>query len=158
MSVRYLRFEAAKTDTQRRATGEDRPSGAWGAAGEMPMPSDMTTLPAWASADWASEVAEPFRSDRDFWRSVAASADALITVVAAAVVAVALALAHETGWALLPFAFPAALMVRAGLVSRGSSRRNQGAFADRRTWRDAERAAVAAVFFKVLRRHRGAAH
>lgn len=118
----------------------------------------MTTIPSWASADWAREVAEPFRSDRDFWQSLAASADALITLAVAAAVAVVLAISHETAWALLPFAFPAALAVRAALIGRASSRRSRGAFDDRRSWRDAERAAVATVFFKVLRRRRTSPH
>jgi hypothetical protein len=120
------------------------------------MPSAMTTVPAWTRSEWAAEVAAPFRSDRDFWTSVAASADALITLAAAAAVAVALVLTHETAWALLPFAVPAWFLFRAARAARASSRRSQAAFPDRRSWRDAERAAVATVFFKVMRRRRAA--
>lgn len=118
------------------------------------MHSDMRTLPSWTDSDWASDVAEPFRSDRDFWTSLAASADAVITLAAAAAVAVVLVLTSEAAWALLPFAVPLTMMIRAGLIGRASSRRSKQAFEDRRSWRDAERAAVAAVFFKVLRRRR----
>lgn len=134
--------------------GESRPSGSAGSADALPMSSAMTTLPAWASADWAGDVAEPFRSDIDFWRSVAASADALLMLAAAAAVGAVLVLTNEAAWVLLPFAFPAGLMVRAGAVARISSRRNRGVFDDRRAWKQAERAAVAVVFFKVLRRRR----
>jgi hypothetical protein len=116
----------------------------------------MTTLPAWTSTEWASEVAEPFRSDEEFWTSLAASADAVVTLAAAAAVSVVLVLTGEAVWAPLPFAVPAGFMVRAARVARLSSRRNRDAFADRRSWRDAERAAVAAVFFKVMRRRRSA--
>jgi hypothetical protein len=116
----------------------------------------MTTVPAWTRAEWASEVAEPFRSDTDFWTSLAASADALITLAAAAAVAVVLVVTGEQWWAILPFAVPAAFMLRAARVARVSSRRSRAAFADRRSWRDAERAAVASVFFKVMRRRRTA--
>jgi hypothetical protein len=118
----------------------------------------MTTLPSWADADWASTVSEPFRSDRDFWASLAASADALISLAAAIAVSVVLALNGAEGWALLPFVVPAALAGRAALIGRASSRRSQAAFADRRAWRDAERTAVATGFFGALRRHRGPHH
>jgi hypothetical protein len=110
----------------------------------------MTALPAWTDSDWAGRVAEPFRSDRDFWSSLAASADALLALVAAIAVSVVLALHGEQLWSVVPFAVPAGLAVRAAIVGRGSSRRSRRAFPDRRTWRDAERAAVAAVFVRVL--------
>lgn len=114
----------------------------------------MTTLPSWTQAEWADSVAEPFRSDRDFWSSLAASADALVTLAAAIAVAVALVLTGERIWSFLPFAVPVALIVRAALIARASSRRNQQAFTDRKQWRDAEREAVAAVFFRVVGRRR----
>jgi hypothetical protein len=115
----------------------------------------MTTLPSWTNADWASNVAEPFRSDRDFWASLAASADALISLAAAAAVAIVLVLTGERGWAFLPFIVPAVLAARAALIARASSRRSRAAFDDRRAWRDAERAAVATSFFGAVRRPRG---
>jgi hypothetical protein len=118
----------------------------------------MTTLPSWAAADWASTVSEPFRSDRDFWASLAASADALLSLAAAIAVAVVLALNGAQGWALLPFIVPAVLAGRAALSARTSARRSQAAFADRRAWRDAERTAVATGFFGALRRRRGPHH
>jgi Flp pilus assembly protein TadB len=114
----------------------------------------MTTLPSWAEADWANRVEEPFRSDAEFWSGLAASADAFITLVAAAAVAIALALTGHPGWAIVPFVVPAALIVRAAVIARTSSRRSQEAFDDHRTWRDAERAAVATSFGHVLRRRR----
>jgi hypothetical protein len=115
----------------------------------------MTTLPSWTNADWASNVAEPFRSDRDFWASLAASADALLSLAAAAAVAIVLALTGERGWSFLPFIVPAVLAARAALIARASSRRSRAAFDDRRAWRDAERTAVATSFFGAVRRPRG---
>jgi hypothetical protein len=114
----------------------------------------MTTLPSWANAEWASTVAEPFRSDRDFWASLAASADALISLVAAGAVAVVLVLTGARAWSLIPFVVPGCLAARAALIARTSSRRSQEAFEDRRAWRDAERTAVAAAFFRTLGRRR----
>lgn len=114
----------------------------------------MTTLPAWADADWTSRVAEPFRSDRGFWISLAASADALLSLAVAIAVAVILVVTGEHEWSFVPFVVPAGLAIRAAALSRSSSRRSQEAFADRRAWRDAERNAVAASFGSVLRRRR----
>lgn len=114
----------------------------------------MTTLPSWTNADWASNIAEPFRSDRDFWKSLAASADALVSLAAAAAVAIVLVLSGERAWSFLPFVVPAVLAARAALIAKASSRRSQAAFADRRAWRDAERTAVASGFFGALRRRR----
>jgi hypothetical protein len=122
------------------------------------MPSAMTTLPAWTNAAWASDVAEPFRSDRDFWSSLAASADSLISLAAAVAISAVLMLNGEQLWSFLPFVAPVGLAVRAAVVARSSSRRNREAFADRRSWRNAERTAVAAVFLRVLRRPRMSAH
>jgi hypothetical protein len=118
----------------------------------------MTTLPSWANADWASSISEPFRSDRDFWSSLAASADALISLAAAIAVGVVLALSGARAWALVPFVVPAVLAGRAALIARASSRRSQAAFPDRRAWRDAERTAVATGFFGAMRRRRRPHH
>lgn len=114
----------------------------------------MTTLPSWTQAEWADTVAEPFRSDRDFWSSVAASADALVTLAVAIAVAVILVLTGERMWSFVPFVLPVALTVRAAKIAHASSRRNQQAFTDRRQWRDAERQAVSSVFFRVMGRRR----
>jgi hypothetical protein len=114
----------------------------------------VTTLPSWTDAEWASDIAEPFRSDHDFWSSLAASADALVSLAAAIAIAVILVLEGERVWSFLPFLAPAGLTVRAAVVGRSSSRRNRDAFTDRRSWRDAERTAVASAFGKVLRRPR----
>jgi hypothetical protein len=112
----------------------------------------MATIPSWADEDWADAVAEPFRSDREFWSSLAASSDAVISLVAAVAVGVALRLIGGGPWALLPFVVPAVFVVRAARAS--SSRRRREAFADQAAWRDAERAAVAAAFMHVARRPR----
>jgi hypothetical protein len=95
-------------------------------------------------------VDEPFRSDEGFWASLAASADALLCLAAAAAVAVVLVFTGERAWSLLPFAVPAGLTVRAAVIGRASSRRSQAAFPDRRAWRDAERAAVATAVVHAL--------
>jgi hypothetical protein len=115
----------------------------------------VTTLPSWAKEDWASGIAEPFRSDQEFWSSLAASADALVSLAAAIAIAVILVLEGQRAWSIVPFVAPAGMAVRAALISRSSSRRNRDAFNDRRTWRDAERNAVATAFLKVLRRPLG---
>lgn len=117
----------------------------------------MTTLPTWTSRELADTIAEPFRSDGQFWSSLAASADALASLAIATAVAVILGLTGQHIWVAVPFLVPVVLTIRAGVVSASSSRRSRAAFADRRAWRDAERAAVAAVFLKVLRRRRGVA-
>jgi hypothetical protein len=114
----------------------------------------MTSLPSWTNADWAADVAEPFRSDHDFWASLAASADALISLAAATAVAIVLVLTGERAWSLLPFVVPAVMAVRAVLIARVSSRHSKEAFEDRREWRDAERTAVAATFLRALGRPR----
>jgi hypothetical protein len=112
----------------------------------------MAMIPSWADEDWAHQVAEPFRSDHEFWSSLAASADAVISLVAAVAVAVALRLVVAGPWALVPFLVPAGFIVRAAMAS--SSRHRREAFADQDAWRDAERAAVAASFMHVVRRPR----
>jgi hypothetical protein len=106
----------------------------------------MTTLPSWVEADWRTQIAEPFRSDEGFWVSLAASADALITLAMAVAAAVALVLAGDKGYSAVPFLVPAGLAMRAAVIGRSSSRRSRESFADHRTWRDAERGAVAATF------------
>jgi hypothetical protein len=120
----------------------------------MPMHPSMTSLPAWTSAEVARNVAEPFRSDGDFWSSLAASADALISLAAGTAVAIVLALTGEVAWSPLAFVIPALLIVRAAFVGRSSSQRSRTAFPDRAAWRDAERAAVATAFFRVMWRRR----
>jgi acyl dehydratase len=109
-------------------------------------------VPAWADAEWTHRIDEPFRSDGEFWAGLAASADALVALLLAAGAAIALALLGHALWALAPFVPPAALTVRASVISTRSSRRSQTAFADKRAWRDAERGAVASAFGGVLRR------
>jgi hypothetical protein len=117
----------------------------------------MSTLPSWTDADWADTVAEPFRSDREFWTSLAASADAVLSLAAAAAVAVVMVLNGAGAWSVLPFLAPGVLVIRAGVKARLSNRRSRPAFDDRAAWRDAERAAVASVFLRVLGRRRGRA-
>jgi hypothetical protein len=114
----------------------------------------MTTVPAWTQAEWTGRVAEPFRGDPQFWAGLAASADAVASLAAAIVAAVVLALSGDAGWALLAFVVPALLAGRAGLIGLGSSRRSREAFADRESWRAAERRAVATAFGPTLRRRR----
>jgi hypothetical protein len=114
---------------------------------------DMTT-PAWTRTDLTGDVAEPFRSDRDFWSSVSASADALLTMVLAAAAAVALALTVGPMWSPLPFIAPFVLLVRAGLSGRASAQRSREAFPGTQQWRQAERQAVAKVFGRALLRRR----
>jgi hypothetical protein len=112
------------------------------------------TAPTWTRTDWSDDVAEPFRSDTNFWTSVAASADALVTLVLAAAAAVALAITVGGTWPLLPFVVPAGLLIRAGQCGRASARSSRDAFAADQQWRNAERRAVAQVFGKVLLRRR----
>jgi hypothetical protein len=114
----------------------------------------MSTLPSWTQAEWAGSVTEPFRSDRDFWAGLEASADALVALAAAIAVGVVLAVLGTGLWALVALVVPAALTVRAALLARTSSRRSQAEFRDRRAWRDAERTAVATAFPRVLGRRR----
>jgi hypothetical protein len=115
--------------------------------------SDMTT-PAWTRTDLAGDVAEPFRSDSDFWSSVSASADALLTMVLAAAAAVALALTVGPMWSPLPFIAPFVLLVRAALSGHASAQRSRASFPGSAQWRQAERQAVAQVFGRALLRRR----
>jgi hypothetical protein len=114
----------------------------------------MTVSSWWENESLTERVEEPFRSDRDFWSSLAAGADAFLTLLAAAAVSAVLAMTGAGGCALLPFVVPAGFVVRSALVARGSRRHRQAAFTDRRAWRDAERTAVAKAFAPVLRRPR----
>ena len=106
-------------------------------------------------------VAEPFRSDPEFWRSVCASADAVVLLAVAVAGAALLRLAGApTELVLLPFTLPAIFLVRAAV---SGSRFHRGhpplpALVDtadgEQSWRDAERTAVAAVFGRALLRSR----
>jgi hypothetical protein len=98
---------------------------------------------------WSSFAPEPFASNREFWRSVGASVDGLLMMLVAAFVVTAVG-----PWGLLTFAAPVALLVRAGVTGRRSMRATRPLFADRRAWREAERQAVALVFFSALIRKR----
>jgi hypothetical protein len=111
---------------------------------------DVARLPA-----WAEEVAEPFRSDVRFWRSVFASADALVAVIVAVAGSVVVELGVGGAWIVLPFVFPALFMARAAYAGLVSSRASRVAFPnDQASWRLAERQAVASVFRHVLLRNR----
>jgi hypothetical protein len=106
-------------------------------------------------------VAEPFRSDPDFWRSVGASADAVVLLAVAIAAAALLRVAGVgTVLVLLPFTLPGIFLVRAAV---SSSRFHRGhrplpAYVDtargEQSWRDAERNAVAAAFGRALVRSR----
>jgi fatty acid desaturase len=104
--------------------------------------------------DLVDEVAEPFRSDERFWRSVSASADALATLMLAIAAALALALTVGGVWPLMPFALPAVLLVRAAHNGHASAQDSRASFSSAAEWRDAERLAVARVFRRVLLRNR----
>lgn len=98
----------------------------------------------------SSEVAEPFRSDDRFWRSVTASVFALVTLLAAAVVTGLIG-----GWGTIAFAVPLLLLAVAAREARASTARTRPTFATRDEWRDAERGAVAAALVRGGRRYRG---
>jgi len=97
----------------------------------------------------SSDVAEPFRSDEPFWRSVVASLCALVALLAAAVV---------TGvagrWGAVAFALPVLLIAVAARQARASTARTRPTFATSQEWRDAERQAVAAAIARGGRRPR----
>jgi hypothetical protein len=113
--------------------------------------ADLDALPQWADA-----VPEPFRQDPSFWRSLFASADAALLLVAAAAAAWLLGRAGlAPGWALLPFVLPAAFAVQAVVTGRRSSRASRVWFRQHDgDWRDSERQAVAAVFLHAVVRNR----
>ena len=93
------------------------------------------------------EVAEPFRSDDRFWRSVTASLFALVTLLAAAVVT-----GLVGGWGALAFAVPVLLLGVAARNAKASTATTRPSFATRDEWRDAERQAVAAALVRAGRR------
>jgi MFS superfamily sulfate permease-like transporter len=98
---------------------------------------------------WTSDAPQPFAGNADFWRSVAASVDALLTFVVAAVVTVLVGLIGA-----VTFAVPLALLVRAAVTGRRSEGQTRPTFADRNAWRLAERQAVGSVLAKALVRRR----
>src|SRR6476659_3292642 len=95
----------------------------------------------------STEVAEPFRSDDRFWRSVAASVFALVTLLAAAVVT-----GLVGSWGALAFALPVLLLAVAATNAKASTAATRPTFATRDEWRDAERQAVAAALVRAGRR------
>lgn len=99
-------------------------------------------------------MAEPFRSDRQFWVSLAASADAALALVLAAGVAVVVAVLVGGGWPVACFVLPVPWLARAAWAGRTSSRRTRESFSTVPAWRDAERRAVAASFRAALLRPR----
>ena len=122
-------------------------------------------MSAAAPPELGQRVAEPFRSDPDFWRSLCASADAVVLLALAVAVAVALRLfGAPVGLVWLPFVLPAVLLVRAAAAGSRFHRAQEPrpAVVDtvhgELSWRDAERSAVAAAFGRALvrGRHRSA--
>ena len=95
----------------------------------------------------ADRVSEPFRSDARFWWSLWASLGAVLTLVAASLVA-----ATVGGMSAVSYAVPAVLLVVAAVAARSSSAATRPQFATREQWRDAERDAVASAL--LLRRRR----
>lgn len=92
---------------------------------------------------------EPFASDDDFWVSVAASVDALLTLLLATAITLVVG-----AWGAVAFAVPLGLLVRAGLTGRRSGRRTRTMFATIDQWRLAERQAVASVMVGAVVRPR----
>ena len=116
-------------------------------------------MSASTSPDLGEGVAEPFRSDPEFWRSVCSSADALLLLGVAAA-GFALLGRAGAGLAWLPLVLPVIFLVRAA-VSSYRFHRGQAPLPVRvdtvrgeQSWRDAERTAVAAVFGRALIRRR----
>jgi len=95
----------------------------------------------------ASEVAEPFRSDDQFWRSVTASLFALVALLAAA-----LATGIAGSWGAVAFVLPVVLLAVATRAAKASTTRTQPTFASKKEWREAERQAVAAAIVRGGRR------
>jgi hypothetical protein len=98
---------------------------------------------------WTSDAPQPFAGNADFWRSVGASVDALLTFVLAAAATV---LAGPIG--AVAFAVPVALLVRAAVTGRRSEGQTRPTFADRNAWRLAERQAVGSVLPRAVVRKR----
>ena len=96
---------------------------------------------------WSDRVSEPFRSDRQFWRSLLASVGALVGLVAASIV---FSLAGAVAAA--AYVVPVALLATAAMLARSSSAATRPQFSTREQWRDAEREAVARA---LLLRRRG---
>ena len=97
----------------------------------------------------STEVAEPFRSDDQFWRSVTASVFALVTLLAAAVVTGVVG-----SWGAFAFVVPVLLVGVAGRNAKASTAATRPMFMTRDQWRDAERQAVAAALARGGRRPR----
>lgn len=97
----------------------------------------------------SADVEEPFHSDDRFWRSVAASLLALVTIIAATAVT-----AFVGRWGVLVFVVPLALLVMAGRDARASTALSRPTFQTRADWRAAERRAVAAALVRGARRTR----
>jgi len=93
------------------------------------------------------EVAEPFRSNDRFWRSVTASLFALVTLLAAGVVT-----GLVGGWGAVAFVLPVLLLAIAARNAKASTASTRPTFATRDEWRDAERQAVAAALMRAGRR------
>jgi hypothetical protein len=116
-------------------------------------------MSASSSPDLGEGVAQPFRSDPEFWRSVCASADAFVLLVVAVACSALLGLAGA-GLAWLPLVLPAIFLVRAAASGYRFHRGHAPlpALVDTArgelSWRDAERSAVAAVFGWALMRRR----
>lgn len=98
---------------------------------------------------WKRDVQEPFASDGDFWISVAASVDALLTVLIATAITLLVGV-----WGAIAFAVPIGLLLRAGLTGSRSGRRTRAMFATIDQWRQAERQAVASVMVRAVVRPR----
>ena len=93
------------------------------------------------------DVAEPFRSNDEFWRSVTASLFALVTLLAAA-----LATGFAGRWGAVAFAVPLLLLASAARQAKASTAHTRPTFATKQQWRDAERQAVAAALARGGRR------
>jgi hypothetical protein len=111
--------------------------------------------------DLGEGVAEPFRSDPEFWRSVCASTDAVVLLGIAVVGSALLRSAGAgAGFAWLPFALPVIFLVRAAVSGYRFHQCHAPlpALVDtvrgEQPWRDAERTAVAEVFGRALMRSR----
>ncbi len=98
---------------------------------------------------WSSNAPEPFAGNGEFWRSVAASVDALLALIAATLIVV-----FAGAWGALAFAIPIGLLVYAAITGRRSEHETMPQFADRAAWRLAERQAVGAVLGRAFVRKR----
>lgn len=87
---------------------------------------------------WSDRVSDPFRSDRQFWRSLRASLAAVATLVVASVV-----FSFAGGASGAVYVVPLVLLAVAAAQARASSAATRPQFATREQWRDAEREAVA---------------